>query len=241
MSFSSVRGHMGKGILLAPTVHGNIIIGPNAEDTTNKASLHTSENGLEYVRNMAKKSVPDIPFDQTITTFAGLRAEPDMGDFIIKESVDTPGFINVAGTKSPGLSSAPSIATFVTQLVDHYFGGLLNKDFNPKRRPTIHFQHLDDMTKQRVIEKDPRYGKIICRCEGITEGEIVDAIHRKAGARTVDGIKKRVRPGMGRCQGGFCLPRVMDILARELDEEIVNIVKDSHDSFLLTGQTKKTN
>ena len=113
------------------------------------------------------------------------------------------------------------------------------KEFNPRRKPVIHFMELTDEEKSEVIKKDPRYGRVICRCENITEGEIVDAIHRNAGGRTVDGIKRRSRPGMGRCQGGFCGPRVMEILARELKMNIKDIVKDNKEAYILTEETKQ--
>lgn len=230
---------IGKGVLIAPTVHGNIIIGPDAEDLEDRDDLSTTSERLEFVKNSAIRNIPNIPFHRIIASFSGLRAEPSNDDFIIEESKDAKGFINVAGIKSPGLSSAPAIAKYVVELIQNIAGKLEEKeDFNPRRKKLIHFDTLDDEEKTKLIKKDPRYGRIICRCENITEGEIVDAIKRKAGATTLDGIKRRVRPGTGRCQGGFCGPRVMEILARELNRDMKDIVKDGKASYILTGPTK---
>jgi len=171
--------------------------------------------------------------------FSGLRATPDTGDFIIGESAKVKGFINVAGIESPGLSASPAIAARVVEIIKEISGGLeKNENFNPCRREVVIFSQLSSGEKAEIIKKDPRYGRVVCRCEQVTEGEIVDAINRKAGATTVDGVKRRVRPGMGRCQGGFCTPRVMEILARELGVDILDIVKDSKNSKILTGITK---
>ncbi|RKD23592.1 glycerol-3-phosphate dehydrogenase [Caminicella sporogenes DSM 14501] len=231
---------LGKGVLVTPTVHGNLLVGPDAEDIEDREDTSTTSERIAYVRQTARKSVKDIPFNLTITSFAGLRAKSSTGDFIIEESKEAKGFINVAGIDSPGLSSAPAIAEYVVDIVKDIAGGLKEKEnFNPRRRPVIRFMELSDDEKAELIKKDPRYGRIICRCESITEGEIVDAIHRNAGARTVDGVKRRVRPGMGRCQGGFCGPRVMEILARELGKDIKEIVKDGKSSYILVGETKK--
>ena len=174
-----------------------------------------------------------------ITAFAGIRARSSTDDFIIGESKEAKGFINVAGIESPGLTSAPAIAVHVADMVKGLMGGLeVNADFNPVRRKVVRFMELSEEDKNILIKQDPRYGRIICRCESITEGEIVDAIHRKAGARSLDGVKKRVRPGSGRCQGSFCGPRVMEILARELGIDIKDVVKNSRKSYILTGETK---
>lgn len=230
----------GKGVLIAPTVHGNIIVGPDSEvlDDDQRDEKQTSGDSLDYVKNTASKSIKNIPFNKTITNFSGVRAEPSTKDFIIEESKDAKGFINVAGIKSPGLSSAPSIAEHVVSLIEKIDNGLEeNKEFNP-RREMIVFDKLSKEEKSELIKKDSRYGRVICRCENITEGEIVDSINKSAGATTVDGIKRRVRPGAGRCQGGFCGPRVMEILARELGKDIKQVVKDGEKSNILTGKTK---
>lgn len=230
---------LGKGVLVLPTVHGNILVGPDAQDMADKTDLGTERERLEYIRTTARKTSDKIPFEATITMFSGLRATPDTGDFIIGESAKVKGFINVAGIESPGLSASPAIAARVVEIIKEISGGLeKNENFNPCRREVVIFSQLSSGEKAEIIKKDPRYGRVVCRCEQVTEGEIVDAINRKAGATTVDGVKRRVRPGMGRCQGGFCTPRVMEILARELGVDILDIVKDSKNSKILTGITK---
>lgn len=230
---------MGKGILVARTVHGNLISGPTATDVDDKEDVGNTLPEMDIIRQTAVKSVPSINFRENIRNFAGLRAESDTGDFIIGEAEDAQGFFNIAGTKSPGLSSAPAIGVDVAAMVVERLGNPAKKAEFKKNKPQIHFMELTPEEKAEVIAKDPRYGRIICRCESITEGEIVDAIHRTLGARTVDGVKKRCRPGMGRCQGGFCGPRVQEILARELGEKLDEIVLDKKGAYILTGETKK--
>ncbi len=230
----------GKGVVVAPTVHGNVIIGPNAEDIGDRDGKHTTAEALDYVRKASLRTSSKIPFKKVITTFAGLRADTNIGDFIIEESKEAKGFIDVAGIKSPGLSSAPAIAKYVVKLVDKIAGGLeKNEKFNPIRKRVLRFSKLNSEEKKQIIRFDSKYGRIVCRCEQITEGEIVDCIRRKAGATTVDGVKKRVRPGSGRCQGGFCQVRVMEILARELGKDMSEILKDNIKSYILTGRTNK--
>lgn len=230
---------LGKGILVSPTVHGNLLIGPNAEDIEDREDFSTTSEGLLAIWEGAEKSVPNLPRHGIITNFSGLRARSTRGDFIIEESEEAKGFINVAGIESPGLTSAPAIAEYVVELLRGIAGNLEKKeDFIPVRRKHIVFNELSDEEKQELINKDPRYGRVICRCETITEGEIVDIIHRKVGATTVDGVKRRARPGSGRCQGGFCGPRVMEILARELNTEINHLIKDKKGSYILTHPTK---
>lgn len=231
---------MGKGVLIAPTVHGNTLVGPDSEDIENKEVKETTAEGMDYIRQCANRACENLPLNKVITSFAGLRAEATGGDFIIEECKESKGFINVAGIKSPGLASSPAIAEYVVEIIKGIAGDLEEKeDYNPLRREVIIFNELSDEEKAEVIKKDPRYGRVICRCENITEGEIVDAIHRKVGATTVDGVKRRVRPGMGRCQGGFCGPRVMEILARELRKDIKDIVKGNKNSYIITGETKE--
>lgn len=229
----------GKGILVLPTVHGNILVGPDAEDIDDKENVETTKEGLSYVMATSIKTSSKIPFNSVITSFAGLRAKSSTGDFIIEESNEAKGFINVAGIESPGLSASPAIAQYVVTLLKEIDGNFeANEKFNPKRKKMTIFMELSDQEKKEVIRNDPRYGRVICRCENITEGEIVDAINRNVGARTIDGVKRRVRPGMGRCQGGFCGPRVMEILARELGKEMKDIVKDGLESYIASDETK---
>lgn len=230
---------VGKGVLVAPTAHGNLIVGPTATLSDNKEYVGNTLAGLDAVREAAVKSVKDINFRDNIKNFNGLRAESDQPDFIIGEVEDAPYFFNIAGTKSPGLTSAPAIGLDVANMIVEKLGNVNKKTEHKKNKPQIHFMELSNEEKAEVIKKDPRYGRIICRCESITEGEIVDVIHRMVGAKTVDGVKKRCRPGMGRCQGGFCGPRVQEILARELNKKLDEIVQDKVGSYILTGETKK--
>ncbi|SHJ62593.1 glycerol-3-phosphate dehydrogenase [Dethiosulfatibacter aminovorans DSM 17477] len=232
---------MGKGTLVAPTIDGNILVGPDSEDLEreDKEAVNTTYDRLDRVKKLAGNISDKIPYKLNITTFAGLRAEPSTDDFIIEESKQAKGFVNAAGMKSPGLSSAPAIAEYVVGIVEKMSGGLQkNENFKPVRRKRIKFEELSDEEKNEMIKKDSRYGRIICRCEMITEGEIVDAIHRSAGGRTVNGIKRRCRPGAGRCQGGFCGPRVMEILARELNVPMEEVLMENKGSVILTGKTK---
>lgn len=228
---------MGKGILVTKTVHGNIMVGPTAEDVESKDYVGTTTHGLDDIRRQAEKTISGINYRDSIRNFTGIRAESSTGDFIIGEVSDAPNFFNIAGTKSPGLSSAPAIGVDVAKMVVEKLGAIKKEEFK-QNKSQIHFIELSPEEKAEVIKKDPRYGRIICRCESITEGEIVDVIHRMVGARTVDGVKKRCRPGTGRCQGGFCGPRVQEILARELGKELNEIVLDKKGAYILTTETK---
>ena len=229
----------GKGVLITPTVHGNLIIGPDAEELDCKESVETTMDGLVFIRDEGKKSAENVPGQAIITAFAGLRATPSTGDFIIEEVPGSKGFIDVAGIESPGLTAAPAISVYVLELLRNSGAMLVEKTtFHPIRRKAIRFMELTQEEKAELIQRDPSFGRIICRCESITEGEIVDIIRRKAGALTVDGVKRRARPGTGRCQGGFCGPRVMEILARELEIDITEVLKDRRGSYILTEPTK---
>ncbi len=230
---------LGKGTLVVPTVDGNLLVGPDSEPlgADHKEAVETERERLDYVRTLASKLIKDVPYRETVTTFSGLRADPNNGDFILEES-RTEGFFNAAGIKSPGLSCAPAIGKYMAELVAAKGRFEPNPHFNPIRRPGVKMAHMTDAEKNELIQKDPRYGRIICRCEMITEGEIVDVIHRNAGGRTVNGIKRRARPGAGRCQGGFCSPRVLEILARELKQDIREICLESKESKVLMGMTK---
>ena len=224
----------GKGVLITPTAHGNLIIGPNSESVNDREDVSTTSSGLEEILAAASKSIERIPLNMAITNFAGLRASSDRHDFIIEEHKSHKGFINVAGIESPGLTASPAIADYVLNILKQSGLNLIEKDdFNPQRRPMVNFIALSENQKKTMIDKDERFGRVICRCESITEGEIVDAIHRNAGARSVDGVKRRVRAGMGRCQGGFCSPRVMEILARELKTKQTEILKDGKGSYII--------
>ena len=230
---------LGKGVLVLPTAHGNLLVGPNAEVIDDKDNVETTEESLNFIKNASQKSVKNIPFRQVIRSFSGIRATPQAKDFIIEEALDARGFIDVAGIESPGLTASPAIGRYVAEMLKNIDGNFkINKNFNPKRRPQIRLTDLTDEEKRRIIKKNPKYGRIICRCEHISEGEIVDSIHRNAGGTTIDGIKRRVRPGSGRCQGGFCQPRVMEILARELDIDVLEVLKDRPGTNVALYRTK---
>lgn len=229
---------LGKGILVTPTVHGNLLVGPDARDIEDKEDLGTEAKGLEAVREASMRSTKKINFRETIRNFAGLRANPSTGDFIVEENDEVKGFIDAAGMKSPGLSSAPAIALDVVKILDEAGCKLDKKENFAANREQIYFMELSAKEKSELIKKDPRYGKIICRCENITEGEIVAAIKRSFGVLSVDGIKRRCRPGMGRCQGGFCGPRVQEIIAREYNITLESVQLEKDGSYILVGKTK---
>ena len=229
-------GKYGKGVLVTPTVHGNLLIGPTAIDIEDKEGTATTAAGLDEVRAKAGLAVKDIPLRQTITSFAGLRAHELRHDFFIGEIA--PGFVDCAGIESPGLSSSPAIGVMVADIVSRSLG--LEKDpaFDPTRKGILDPKTLPMEERNELIRHNPAYGQIICRCESITEGEIIDAIHRVPGARSLDGVKRRTRAGMGRCQAGFCSPRVMEILARELGVEQSAVTKSGGGSRIIVGTNK---
>lgn len=229
---------MGKGILVTPTVDGNLLLGPSALDIEDKDDVATTSNTLSDILETAKKSVPCLTTREVITSFAGLRAHCDRNDFIIEPSEKNAQFINVAGIESPGLSSAPAIALYVKDIILSCVNAEEKSDFNPVREEPIRFRHMSNEERKALIEKNPAYGRIICRCETITEGEILDAINAPAGARDVDGVKRRTRAGMGRCQGGFCGSKVVELLAQELGVEINEITKFGGNSKILYERTK---
>ena len=229
-------GKFGKGVLVAPTVHGNIIVGPTAIDIEDKEGVATTQAGLDEVRAKCGLAVKDVPLRQTITSFAGLRAHEARHEFFIGEV--QPGFVDCAGIESPGLSSAPAIGVMVSGIVKNILKLEENPGFESKRKGILDPKGLDAEARAALIRENPAYGTVICRCETVTEGEIVDAIRRVPGSRSVDGVKRRVRAGMGRCQGGFCSPRVMEILARELGVDQSAITKAGAGSELIVGVNK---
>ncbi len=230
---------MGKGILVSPTVDGNLLVGPTAEDIDDKTNVNTTNSGLNDVRKYAVKSVPSVNTRNAITSFTGLRAHAAAHEFIIGISEKNDRLINAAGIESPGLSSAPAIAEYIGDIVKSVFGDLeVKADYDDTREAPVRFRHMTDEERAELIKKNPAYGRIICRCETITEGEIIDAIKAPAGARDVDGVKRRTRAGMGRCQGGFCGSKVVEILARELGCEVNAITKFGGNSNILYERTK---
>ena len=230
---------MGKGVLVTPTVHGNLLVGPTAVDQPDKDRTATTAEGLRSVAETAAKSVENLPMRDVITSFAGLRAHlsgPE-DDFIVGESTD--GFFEAVGIESPGLSSAPAIGRYLAELAAAKLHAAEKEDFIDQRRDMPHPREMDFASRQDLIARDPAYGQVICRCEGVTEGELRDAIRRSPGARSLDGVKRRVRAGMGRCQGGFCGPKVMELLSRELHVPITALTKGGGESRLLAGRTKE--
>lgn len=231
-------GPEGKGVLVAPTIHGNLICGPNAQGVEDRLDLGNTAAGMAEVRAKAARSVPGVEWRQNIRNFAGLRANTTRSDFIIEESKAHPGFIDLAGIKSPGLSSAPAIAKMAAKMLAA--DGLAlepDPDFVDKREHIV-FKNLSAEEKNELIRKDPRYGRVVCRCETITEGEIVAALHSPIPPRSINGVKRRCNAGMGRCQGGFCGPRVQEIIARELGIDQAEVLLEQAGSTILTGRTK---
>ena len=229
---------LGKGVLVAPTVHGNLIVGPNAERVEGENTACTAA-GLAYVAAAARRSVPGLALGESIRNFAGVRANVDVDDFVIGEAPDAPGFIDLAGMKSPGLSAAPAVAEEAVQILAGK--GLLGEkkaDYRDGRRH-IRFASLSPAEKAALVQKDPAYGRVICRCETITEGEILAAMHSEVPATTIDGVKRRCGAGMGRCQGGFCGPRVLELLSRTMGCSPLDILQDKAGTNVLVCETKQ--
>ena len=229
---------LGKGVLVSPTVHGNIIVGPDSKDFP-KGDHSTTTAGLDYVRKNALRCVPSINFRASIRNFSGMRADAGFEDFIVGESKEVPGFFNIAGIKSPGLTSAPAIAKNVAGLLlEKGLSREPNPNFAAKRRVTK-FKELSDAEKSRVILENPLYGAIVCRCETVTEGEIIDALNRPLPPRSLDALKRRCKAGMGRCQRGFCGPKALALIARHYGVSPEDIPEDRKGMYIITGETKR--
>ena len=230
----------GKGVLIAPTVHGNIIVGPDSKRYA-KDDFSTTAAGLEFIRNSALRCVPSINFASSIRNFAGIRAiaVDDNNDFIIGESKERCGFFNIAGIKSPGLTAAPAIAKEIVKLL--HASGLSDKP-NPAfvgKRRVIRFNELGEAEKKRLVRENPLYGTIVCRCETVTEGEIINAFNRPLPPRSVDALKRRCRPGMGRCQGSFCSPKIISLIAARYNIRPEEVPLDRSGMYIITGETKR--
>lgn len=234
----TLPGKYGKGVLVTPTVHGNLLIGPTATDVEQKEGTDTTMQGMEEICKKAQHSVKEIPFRQVITGFAGLRAHEDGHEFVIQEVEDAPGFIDCAGIESPGLTSAPAIGRLAAEIVRNVLELKENPAFCKTRKGILNPAELTAKERNELIRKNPAYGRIVCRCEMISEGEILDSIHRPLGATTMDGIKRRTRAGMGRCQAGFCTPKTMEILERELKIRQEEITKNGAGSEMIVGRNK---
>lgn len=229
---------MGKGILIAPTVHGNIIVGPTAYDLEDKEGTNTTKDGIDTLLDRTRHTVKDMPTRQVITSFSGLRAHEDNHEFIIEEVSDAEGFFDCAGIESPGLSSSPAIGKMVSELIREKLNLKKKDNFISTRKSIINTNALTMEERQELIKKDPAYGRIVCRCELITEGEIRDAVNRPIPAKSLDGVKRRVRAGLGRCQGGFCSPKVMEIIGKERNIPLETVTKCGGNSKLLVGKNK---
>lgn len=233
-------GKYGKGVLVTPTTHGNLLVGPTAKDIEEKEGTNTTREGMAEVGQKAQKSVTNLPLRQVITSFAGLRAHEEGHDFIIREAADAPGFFDCAGIESPGLSSAPAIGELIAKLVCEKLSPDKKENFVEHRKGILNPRLLSKDDWKKLVEEKPEYGTVICRCESITEGEILDAIRRPLGARSLDGVKRRTRAGMGRCQSGFCSPKTMEILAEEWNVPMEELTKCGGDSRIIKGITKDT-
>ena len=214
-------------------------MGPTAQDVPDKEGTNTTFAGMQQVAEKAERSVKGLPFGQVITSFAGLRAHEDGHEFIIEEVTDAPGFFDCAGIESPGLTSAPAIGVRLAKMVSEKLQAEKKTDFISQRKGIVNPRTLPREEWKKLIEKQPAYGNVICRCESVTEGEILDAIHRPLGAKSLDGVKRRTRAGMGRCQSGFCAPKTMEILAREWEVPMDQLTKAGGNSRLLVGNTKE--
>lgn len=230
---------MGKGVLITPTVHGNLLAGPTAENIEDKEGIDTTGEGIAKLSKMAKLSAENIPLNMVITSFAGLRAAEKGGDFVLGEISDAMGFFDAAGIQSPGLSSAPAIGEYLADSIAGKLKAEKKEEFNPRRKDIPCVAEMEKEELKALIAENPLYGNVICRCETVTEGEIVNAIHRPLGAKSLDGVKRRTRAGMGRCQSGFCASKVMGILERELQKSPLEITKAGGRSTLLTGKIKE--
>lgn len=227
----------GKGILVAPTVHGNLLVGPNSEDPQDKEDTATTAKGLAEVAAAARRSLPGLKLQAGIRNFSGIRAVADEKDFIVREAQGAPGFFDLAGIKSPGLSAAPAIALLALELLrGRGLGGEPKETFIDTRR-RVRFAELSPGEKAALIKSNPAYGQVLCRCETVTEGEVLDALGAPIPPRTLDAVKRRCNPGMGRCQGGFCGPRIMELLADHFNVDPAEITQDTRGTFILTGKT----
>ena len=231
---------MGKGILVSPTVDGNLLTGPTSVDMEDKENTATTPEGFAHIIKEAVENVISVPFNKTITSFCGLRAVGSTGDFIITSPKQ--GFINAAGIESPGLTASPAIAEYIADMLKEQGLELTEKEsYNPIRKPMHYFREASIEEKNEIIKKDKAFGRVICRCETVTEGEILEAIRTNPKPRDLDGVKRRTRAQMGRCQGGFCMPYIVELLAKEMGILYENVTKFGGDSIVNTGKTKEAN
>ena len=225
---------MGKGVLVTPTVHGNLLIGPNAEDIEDPLDTATTAEGLSFVLSRAARTWPAVSVRSNITNFSGVRAHLEMDDFLIGPVSGAQDAFEAIGIESPGLSSAPAIAGDLSTLIASHLSLSRKDSVIPLPAAVKPFSEMNDEERAAAFMENPEYGHIVCRCETVTEAEIRSAVRRPVGARSIDGIKRRTRAGMGRCQGGFCCPRVAQILSEETGIPVLDITKNGGDSYLLS-------
>ena len=226
---------MGKGVLVSPTVHGNVLLGPSAEDIDDPMDTETTQSGLDYVMEKVRLTWPGVSLRTNITNFSGVRAHEEGGDFILGPVQGCPGAYEAAGIESPGLSSAPAIGQYLAGIIAGDCALARKAEIVPYQKPLKPFREMTLEEQEKALAENPLYGSIICRCEVVTEAEIVAAVHRPVPALHIDAVKRRTRAGMGRCQGGFCSPRVAAIISREAGIPLLDITKNGGNSYLLTG------
>lgn len=233
----SLPSEKGKGVLISPTTHGNYLIGPSSEFIDDASDKSTDALTLKNVLEQAYRLVDEIPMQYLVREFSGLRAYHDSGDFVMNSP--RRGFINMLGIQSPGLASSPAIAEKAVEMVKECITLRPKGSFNPLRRPMPRLAKRSPQEREEMIGRNPDFGQMVCRCEQVSRGEVIDCIRRNCGARTVKGVKKRVRPGFGKCQGGFCEPLIMKILSEELGVTLDRVTYKGGGSYILTGKTKE--
>ena len=226
---------MGKGVLVSPTVHGNLLLGPTAEDISDPLDTATTAEGLAAVLEKASRTWPALSVRNNITNFSGIRAHLDSDDFVVGPCDDCEGLFEAVGIESPGLSSAPAIGADLAEMIAGYLSLERKREFVPYPEVPVPFHQMSTEQREAAVHADPAYGNIVCRCEVVTEAEIRRAIRRPVGATTIDGVKRRTRAGMGRCQGGFCLPRVAAIISEETGIPLTEVTKNGGAGLLLSG------
>lgn len=228
-----------KGKLMTPTIHGNMLVGPTAEDSDDKNDYNTTAEGLASVEEDVRRLVPNVNLRDTITQYCGLRPNREPQGLNVDTYEDVKNYVNLSGVRSTGLTASAALGKYVAQvLINIGMPVDFNLNFNPIRKGIPRFNEATREEQDELVKKDSHYGRVICRCETITEGEIIAAIHRPIPARSLDAVKRRLRAGMGRCQGGFCAPKVIEILARELGVTTDEINKQQPGSFMITGKVR---